>query len=52
MIKDESIQAIYSKNEDFIGFFKKDLKSGKNIPYRPVEAGAQDITDLIKAIEE
>ena len=51
MIKDESIQTIY-KNEDFVGFFKKDLKSGKNILYKPVEAGGQDITDIIKLIEE
>lgn len=51
MIKDESIQAVY-KNDDFVGFFKKDPKSGKNILYKPVEAGGQDVTDIFKLMEE
>lgn len=51
MIKDESIQAIY-KNDEFIAFYKKDPKSGKNLLYKPVEAGASDINDVFKVITE
>lgn len=50
MIKDENIQALYDKENQFIGFFKKDVLTGKNLLYVPSEATVEKTTLIINII--